>query len=271
METYTNTDRIFDSAAAFYHVRPGYPAQLLNAVARLASGGRVLDLATGTGVVALDLARRGIAVTAVDPSLEMLDEARRQADLQNVTGIDWRQGTAERLPDGVGDGFAVVTLGDAFHWVNREVTLHNLDSIVRPGGCVALLSHRWHGHPKPSWDAPVHRVRARYLGQRRHAGPTGGQRLRFQDGRHEDILRASAFSDLVHTIADYQIDVSLDDLVTWQFSQIYSSPAVLAEQRDAYERDLRALLAAWEPSGRFRETSQAHLLTAHRPAEPAPA
>lgn len=266
---YPDTHRIFDSTAAHYHVRPGYPAQFLDAVADFACGGRVLDLATGTGAIALDLARRGIAVTAVDPSREMLAEARRQADLQDVSGIEWRQGTAERMPD-VGDGFAVVTCGDGFHWMTRDLVLHALDGIVRPGGCVALLSHRWHGYPKPSWDALVHRVRARHLGAHRLAGPTG-QRLRFQDGHHEDVLRASPFSVLVHTVADYEIDVSADDLVTWQLSQVYSSPAVLGDKRGAYERDLRVLLAAWEPDGRLRETSQAHLLTAHRPEIRSPA
>ena len=51
-------------------------------------GKRVLDLATGTGSVALALARRGYQVTGVDISVEMLEEARRKAQQADLT-VEW--------------------------------------------------------------------------------------------------------------------------------------------------------------------------------------
>jgi demethylmenaquinone methyltransferase/2-methoxy-6-polyprenyl-1,4-benzoquinol methylase len=47
-------------------------------VSRLPGGGRVLDVATGTGLVAEELLRRGYQVTGVDQSPEMLAVARRR-------------------------------------------------------------------------------------------------------------------------------------------------------------------------------------------------
>jgi SAM-dependent methyltransferase len=47
-------------------------------------GSRVLDLATGTGAMALQFAGRGCAVTGIDISAPMIDEARRKAEAQNT-------------------------------------------------------------------------------------------------------------------------------------------------------------------------------------------
>src|SRR5918999_4833863 len=47
-------------------------------VSRLPPGGHVLDVATGTGLVAAELLRRGFRVTGLDQSPEMLDVARRR-------------------------------------------------------------------------------------------------------------------------------------------------------------------------------------------------
>src|SRR5262245_5245852 len=61
--------------------------------ARIASGVRMLDVATGPGWVAAAAARRGASVVAVDFSEGMLVEARRQH-----AGLDFRPGEAEALP-----------------------------------------------------------------------------------------------------------------------------------------------------------------------------
>src|SRR5918992_2491354 len=56
-------------------------------------GGHVLDVATGTGLVAEELLRRGFRVTGLDQSSEMLDAARRRFD----GGVELVQASAERL------------------------------------------------------------------------------------------------------------------------------------------------------------------------------
>lgn len=263
---YADPGEIFASTARHYAVRPGYPAALLDFVRCLVPGDgiRVLDLGTGPGVVAIGLARRGVQVVGVDPSEEMLTQARRQAAKHGVTGIDWLCGVAEDLPR-VGAVDAAV-IGDAFHWMKRSTVLDALDRVIRPGGCLALLSHRWTGWPKPSWARAVEKVRVRHLGHKRHAGPTG-QYAEPERGSHEDVVRGSAFNQVIMTRADYEIDVTLDELVTWQLSQAHTSEAVLGQARHAYEADLRAVLHGLQPSGRFTERSVAHLLVGRRPSD----
>ena len=63
---------------------------------RLAPGAVVLDVGCGTGRHAVELARRGVAVTGVDLSAGMLAEAERRAAAAGVT-VDWIRGDATRL------------------------------------------------------------------------------------------------------------------------------------------------------------------------------
>src|SRR5918992_140857 len=64
-------------------------------VSRLPPGGHVLDVATGTGLVAAELLRRGFRVTGLDQSAEMLEIARRRFAGREVELVE---GTAEALP-----------------------------------------------------------------------------------------------------------------------------------------------------------------------------
>src|SRR5690349_12546384 len=58
---------------------------------------RVLDVACGTGVVAITSARLGAMVTAIDLTPELLERARENARLAQVQ-VDWHEGDVESLP-----------------------------------------------------------------------------------------------------------------------------------------------------------------------------
>src|SRR5262245_3558783 len=61
-----------------YHLRPAYSQELIDVLAGLAEGGRVLDAGCGTGEIARRLAPLVTHVDAVDVSGAMIDTARRQ-------------------------------------------------------------------------------------------------------------------------------------------------------------------------------------------------
>src|SRR4051812_26458533 len=73
------------------------PAAHLVNFAGIKAGQRVLDVACGTGVVAVTCARRGAKVTGLDLTPELLETARENAQLAGVE-IDFREGDAEQLP-----------------------------------------------------------------------------------------------------------------------------------------------------------------------------
>jgi demethylmenaquinone methyltransferase / 2-methoxy-6-polyprenyl-1,4-benzoquinol methylase len=101
----------------------------------------VLDVATGTGAVALELVRqKGCSVVGVDQSTEMLNEARRRVALAAATTqISLVEGRAEELPfeDGAFDALTVTYL---LRYVDDPAaTLAELARVVRHRGTLASL------------------------------------------------------------------------------------------------------------------------------------
>src|SRR5258706_14289686 len=75
------------------------PAAQLVRRAGVRAGQRVLDVACGTGVVAVTAARTGARVTGLDLTPELLERARENGRIAGVA-IDWHQGDVEQLPFG---------------------------------------------------------------------------------------------------------------------------------------------------------------------------
>jgi demethylmenaquinone methyltransferase / 2-methoxy-6-polyprenyl-1,4-benzoquinol methylase len=102
----------------------------------------VLDVATGTGLVAAALVRRsGCRVVALDQSAEMLSGARARlaGDAQLRERIELVRGTAERLPFGDG-AFDALTFTYLLRYVDDPgATLRELARVVRPGGTIAAI------------------------------------------------------------------------------------------------------------------------------------
>jgi demethylmenaquinone methyltransferase / 2-methoxy-6-polyprenyl-1,4-benzoquinol methylase len=97
--------------------------------------GHVLDVATGTGLVASELVRRGFTVTGVDQSTEMLSRARRRFGDR----VELIEASAESLPFGDAS-FDHLTFTYLLRYVGDPgATLLELARVVRPGGIVASL------------------------------------------------------------------------------------------------------------------------------------
>jgi len=92
----------------------------------------VLDLGTGTGSVARGLAKRGCRVTGLDPSLQMLDAARR-LDHEQAVEINYVHAAAEEtgLPD---QSFDVFTAGQCWHCFDRPRAAAAAKRLFGPGG-----------------------------------------------------------------------------------------------------------------------------------------
>jgi demethylmenaquinone methyltransferase/2-methoxy-6-polyprenyl-1,4-benzoquinol methylase len=103
---------------------------------------RVLDVATGTGMVAVALVRRyGCSVVGLDQSPEMLAGARAklEADPELGSRIELVQGEAESLPYADGE-FDHLTFTYLLRYVaDPAATLAELARVVRPGGRIASL------------------------------------------------------------------------------------------------------------------------------------
>jgi demethylmenaquinone methyltransferase / 2-methoxy-6-polyprenyl-1,4-benzoquinol methylase len=100
-----------------------------------ADGGTVLDVATGTGLVADRLVRAGHRVTGVDQSPEMLAAARARFD----GSVELVHASAESLPFAAAS-FDHLTFTYLLRYVDDPAAvLRELVRVVRPGGTVAML------------------------------------------------------------------------------------------------------------------------------------
>jgi demethylmenaquinone methyltransferase/2-methoxy-6-polyprenyl-1,4-benzoquinol methylase len=120
---------------------------------------RVLDVACGTGAVAIEHARRvpSREVVGIDQSAEMLAAGRRRVLAAGLgERIDLREGRAESLPFAAAE-FDALTFTYLLRYVDDPAaTMRELARVVRPGGTAAMLefgvpSELW----RPLWELYV--------------------------------------------------------------------------------------------------------------------
>ena len=111
-------------------------AQLVNH-ARVTSGARVLDVACGTGVVAVTAARRGARVTGLDLTPELLAVARDNA---RIAGVDvaWHEGDVEQLPFDAESVDVVVSQFGHMFAPRPDMAIGEMLRVLRPGGTIAF-------------------------------------------------------------------------------------------------------------------------------------
>jgi SAM-dependent methyltransferase len=103
-------------------------------------GTQLLDIAAGTGNVAVLAARRGAHVTASDLTPRMIELGRARSEAERLE-IDWVEADAEALPFGDGRFDVVTSAFGAMFAPRPEVTARELFRVVKPGGLVAMANY----------------------------------------------------------------------------------------------------------------------------------
>jgi SAM-dependent methyltransferase len=133
-ETFEEVPELYD------RVRPGYPGELFDDLARLASlrpGSRVLELGCGTGQATVSLARRGLEVVAVELGAGLVEVARRKLAPFPTVHVVNAPFEAWPLP---AEPFDAVFAATSFHWIDPAVRVAKSADALRPGGAPAVVS-----------------------------------------------------------------------------------------------------------------------------------
>lgn len=119
----------------------------------LAQGSRILDLGCGAGVIAEDLVRAGMKVTAMDLSAEMVARARDRLRGAAADDVLVLRGDCERLPFGDGEFDAVVCLGVISFLTSNQPVLSEIRRVMRDHGTLLLAVRN--KHPLPRFLDPL--------------------------------------------------------------------------------------------------------------------
>jgi hypothetical protein len=153
-------------------------------------------------------------VLAVDREPAMLEAASALAAEANVR-IDLMEGSSYDLDPQLGM-FDVMTIGRAFHWMDRADVLRRLDALIEPDGAVMLFNDVRSDVPANNWYKPYTEPVDGYANRDACIPP---ERL-----RHEAVLLGSSFSQLLRIDAIEQRVVPLERLVDRALSMSTSSP-----------------------------------------------
>jgi SAM-dependent methyltransferase len=231
--------------AEFYHVyRHGYPAAVIDVLAdafRLGPRDLVVDLGCGTGQLALPLAGRVRAVIGMDPEPDMLRRARRAARDADVSNVSWMLGADADLPalQGVTGqrSVAMVSIGQALHWMRHDELFRSARPLLRPGGGVAVVTN---GTPMwlqdSAWSRGLRAFLERWLGTAL-TFPCGTDEQSQQ--RYSDAL-GRAGCEVSSAAVDYVAELSLDQVVGGVYSALPADRLPAADQRPDFAEQVRA-------------------------------
>lgn len=105
----------------------------------LQPGARVLDVACGTGNLALPAARLGAVVTGVDIAPNLVAQARENAKREGLTA-QFDEGDAEALPYDQASFDSVITMFGAMFAPRPDLVAAELKRVTRPGGAIAMAN-----------------------------------------------------------------------------------------------------------------------------------
>ena len=255
-------DQLFSQVVAYYQFRVPYPPEAFEYMrdqCRLDKRSRVLDLGSGPGTVAIPMARMAGSVVALDPCQAMIDAGFAHARAAGLDNIEWLCLRAEDIGEELGQ-FDAATIGQAFHWMERDQVLQKLARMLEPQRGALILINPGKRRPQESWDAIANRVIDRYLGVRhRHVSMHA-------EAEHEPALRRSVVFDRF-TAREFAMGIDRDvhSIIGYVYSLSTSPRSAFGDRAPQFEQELtRALLAA-SPSGTFTERVETEVLiaTAH--------
>jgi len=105
----------------------------------LQPGMKVLDVACGSGNLALPAARAGATVTGIDIAPNLIEQARANAEREGLQ-IQFEEGDAEALPYDDASFDAVVTMFGAMFAPRPELVVSELKRVCKRGGFIAMAN-----------------------------------------------------------------------------------------------------------------------------------
>lgn len=199
-------------AKAYDLTRPRYPTSImdrLQEVTKLKAGTQVLEIGCGPGIATVDLAKTGVDLICLEPSLSACQIAQQNCaayanvEFINSTFEDWKLDQAK---------FDLVIATTSFHWITPDIRTQKISATLREKGQIALL---WNTPPQVTHEiyqtiADIYQTYAPNLA--RYEAPTSHQENLSKMG--QELIDSGLFKDLVEEHVITHVNYSVEDYVT---------------------------------------------------------
>lgn len=238
--------------------RPGIPdtvAEILDQAVTSRSPRRLLDVATGTGLVVEALLGRFDDIIAIDNDSTMLAaaEAALRPALPHGTTLILAETTAEDFTPPTGWRADLVTICRAFHWLDQVTVLRHLDDHVAPDGAVAIFSDTSFWAAGNPWKTAVRSVIQNFLGERRRAGQGT---FNHHDRPYSEVMEGSPFSVVEEFRVPVQRVWTAESILGYLYSTSFAAPHLFGERLGQFERQIKTTLAGFNDNDTFGEDNE---------------
>lgn len=234
------------TAEAYAQFRPPYPSAMLGDLLERAAVGReaLLDVATGPGRIALDLAPLFGRVVGLDLEPDMIAVATRRARERGIGNVTWVVGRAEEF-DAPANSFDLITIGEAFHRLEPGVVTALAFRLLRPHGCLATLGMNNRFSSDAPWEVAFREVRDRWIARSFPDGfglvlPGGA----LDQSDRESAMRGAGFIDVHDHDLEETVELSFEELVGYLASTSGCSRKAIGPDFDRWVDELRSALGA---------------------------
>jgi ubiquinone/menaquinone biosynthesis C-methylase UbiE len=222
----------------------------------LRNDARALDLGCGPGTIAIALSYAVAEVVAIDPDPDMIAEGRRLAASRGRQNIRWLRSRAEDISLGA-MRFRVATIGQAFHWMDRDEMLRKLAVFIADGGGLALVNPGKR-RPQESWEPVADEIVSQFLGPRTRHPKSNPQ----EPENEPALVRSEYFSNFTAREFPSTITRDINSIVGCVYSTSSSARPLFGDNAKAFEAELTKALLNLNPAGVFSEQVETEVVIA---------
>ena len=252
---------LFAGTASYYRqFRPGIPedvADVLDQAAPARHDGprRLLDVGTGTGLVAESLLGRLDDIIAIDNDADMLAaaESALRPKLPEGTCLSLVESTAEDFTPPAGWQADLVTICRAFHWLDQGSVLARLDDQVAPDGVVAIFGDSSFWVATSPWKEGVRDVVKTFLGEERRAGSGTFQH---HNRPYSEIMEESPFDQVEEARIPVHRTWNAESILGYLYSTTFAAPHLFGDRLTEFETAVKERLANFSDDDTFPEENE---------------
>lgn len=253
--TRKSSSELYRSTHEYYaKYRPSIPEEVINVVVEhfdVKPTDRVLDIGCGTGQVALAMDGKCAEMVCLDLDPKMLEWAKR-ATKDSKTKLVWLNYAAEdleKIREKIGS-FKIATICRAFHWMNQEQVLKDLNGLIDKNGGITIFGDGSFWTGKEEWQQAIKKVVQKYLGEERRAGKTT---FKQSNELWEDIITRSSFKFIKKQEILTTRHWDVESIVGYLFSTSFASPNLFGDQLHKFKKEIETILLTFNPKGVFQE------------------